>query len=166
MLAVAKALDLVPTWLWAAITGALLVMLVLQGANVTSAHRQVTTLTTQVKTLELTIAQSNAKAETLSATLATQTLKAKNEASIRESTLRSLAGTAGTESAGLLNDLAAMRLSLANATRDAAVKRAATVSTLLGQCDARYTALASTCDRHTSDIKTLMDSWPVEPAAP
>lgn len=166
MLILAKLLDLIPSWLWAAVTGALVVMLVLQGANVTSAQSQVTTLTAQVKTLELAIAQANAKAETLSATFATQQLKAQNEASIRESTLRGLAVAARSESAGLLDDLATLRKNLANATRDAAVERATALSTVLGQCDERYTTLAGTCDRHVSDIKTLMDAWPVTTGAP
>lgn len=163
MLILARVLDLIPSWLWAAVTGTLLVMLALQGANVASAHHQVTALTTQVKTLELAIAQSNAKADQLSATFATQALKAKNEASVRESTLRNLAVAARSESAGLLDDLATLRKNLANDTREAAVERATTLSTVLGQCGERYTSLAKSCDGHVSDIKTLMDSWPVMP---
>lgn len=159
----AKVLDAVPSWLWAIVAAALLAVVVGLNINLAMAHHQVAELTIKSQDLELTIARSEARAATQSAAYQTQTSKAKDEASIRESTLRNLAVVAGSESAGLRNDLAALRRNLANATREAAIERATALSTVLGQCSERYTGLAQTCDRHVSDLKTLIDSWPTAP---
>ena len=163
LIALAKILDLVPSWLWAALTAALLATGLGLNVKLASARHSVEALTTQRQTLELSIAQANSRAAAQTAALATQALKAKNEASIRESTLRRLAVAARAESTGLHDDLNTLRDTLANATREAAVERASSLSVVLDQCSARYTELAGKADRHASDVKTLIDSCPAAP---
>lgn len=48
----------------------------------------------------------------------------------------------------------------ATASHDACTSRAATFSQLLNQCGAAYQELGERADRHTSDIKTLIQAWP------
>lgn len=158
-----KILDLVPSWVWALVVAALLATGVGLRVQLASERHTVTTLTEQKSELELAISKANARAAEQSSQFANQVLKAKNEATVRESSLRRLAVAARAESDSLHNDLDTLRLQLVSATREAAVERATALSTVLDQCNSRYTGLAQVCDRHVSDIKTLIDSWPVAP---
>lgn len=158
-----KLLDLVPGWLWALVVAALLAVGLGIRLDLAAERRATAALTTQKAALELAIDKANARAAEQSSHFATQALKAKNEATLRESTLRHLVVAARTESDGLHNDLDTLRLQLVSATREAAVERATALSAVLDQCSSRYTELAGKADRHVSDLKTLTDSWPVAP---
>lgn len=61
-----------------------------------------------------------------------------------------------------LSDAAAQALREARASHDACLVRADALGDVLAQCGVRHQALAETCDRHVSDIKTLIDAWPKE----
>jgi hypothetical protein len=61
-----------------------------------------------------------------------------------------------------LSDATAQALREARTSHDACIVRADALGDVLAQCGVRHQALAETCDRHVSDIKTLIDAWPKE----
>lgn len=160
MKAIAALLDLVPSWVWAAAVVALSAMAVvltlqLSAAEVNLAHSQV-----EVADLNTAIADANTKAAQQQAELASIALKAQNEAKKRENDLRIAAASAAAESGGLRDELTASRLQYDKLSRDAVIERANAVSAVLADCSRRYQGMAEVADRHASDVKTLIDSWP------
>jgi hypothetical protein len=90
----------------------------------------------------------------------TQTLKAQNDATIRNKALQVDANTARAVSVGLRDDIAAIRASLPELAADAVRSYADTVSVVLAECSDDYRAMAATADGHASDAQTLIDAWP------
>lgn len=113
--------------------------------------------------LELAIEKANTEAANQAAELRNQVIEAQNEARKREQALRAAAVAAATESDGLRDDVAAMRVQLQQSTREAAIERASAIGAVLQQCAARHQDLAQRCDRHVNDIQTLIDAWPKAP---
>lgn len=60
----------------------------------------------------------------------------------------------------LRDELAAARTDLSNATESARAKYAAAVETVLGECSRELAEMGRLADQHSSDVKTLIDSWP------
>jgi hypothetical protein len=88
-----------------------------------------------------------------------QVVAAQSAAATRETGLRRDADNARLGLNGLL-DATTGALQTGRSSLDACVAGAATASQLLNQCGAAYQELGERCDRHVSDIKTLMESWP------
>lgn len=160
MKAIAAILNLVPGWVWAIAVAALVFGSVTLTLELAGARVELATSRTDVATLKQAIADATAKAATQSAELSNTVLKAQNDAKIREALLRTAAAAASSESDGLRDDLAAMRVQFDQLSRDAVAQRAVTVGILLSECAARYSKLASTADSHANDLRTLIDAWP------
>ena len=60
----------------------------------------------------------------------------------------------------LRDELATARTDLSNATENARAKYAAAVETVLGECSRELAEMGRLADQHSSDVKTLIDSWP------
>ena len=78
----------------------------------------------------------------------------------REQKIRADARSARAAADGLRAQLATTAREFANYSPAAVVDAAAALTDVLGQCTQRYTELAEAADRHASDIKTMIDSWP------
>ena len=85
---------------------------------------------------------------------------AQNEATKRETKLRTDAATARRAADGLRGALYEFRASLPNASTSALVARADTAAELLGACVSEYRGVAEAADRIASDRQTLIDAWP------
>jgi hypothetical protein len=153
-------IALIPRWLLLAAMAAMLAFAGVQTVQLSVARSRLSGALLEVATLHAAIADANTLAAQQAADLTATVLKAQNEAHTREAALRSAAAAAATESDGLRSDVEALRASLAGASSDAAVERAAAIGVVLGQCAARYQVLAQRSDRHVSDLRTLMDAWP------
>ena len=88
-----------------------------------------------------------------------QVVAAANAARLRERKLR-LDAAAAVAAADSLRSALTRNVQATRDDPDACPDRTATTSELFAQCSESYTALASRCDRHVSDIQTLTDSWP------
>ena len=60
----------------------------------------------------------------------------------------------------LRGDLAKVPARISAASRSAVDRYAATASELLGTCAAEYQRMAEAADRHSSDVRLMLDSWP------
>lgn len=85
---------------------------------------------------------------------------AQNDAQKREIELRNVAAAARNESVGLRKAADNLRDQLAGASAAAAIDRAAAIADVLAACGREHQELAERCDRHVSDIRTLIQSWP------
>ena len=113
-----------------------------------------------VAQMETAIAVANTEAANKAASLQSTVVKAINESKTRETVLRAAAAAAASELDGLRDDLAAMRLQLDGASRDAAIERANSIGAVLAQCGRKYQEMAAIAERHASDVKTLVAAWP------
>jgi len=120
--------------------------------------------TAQVKTIEAAHSLETAKAveEALEGT--TRLQKAKDEA-LRNAQIRARkeaadAATARLVADGLLSDLEAQRLQLREAARASLVEYAAAANLVFGECSRRLEEMAGKAVGHSSDVRTLMESWP------
>lgn len=86
-------------------------------------------------------------------------LDAANDARKRESKLR-LDAAAAQSAVVSLRDTLHGYVQRANSDPASCPDRAAAVSELLAECSAEYSTLAGRADRHASDAKTLIESWP------
>lgn len=59
-----------------------------------------------------------------------------------------------------LSDAAGEALRASAASHNACIDRATALRYVLDQCGKEYQALGERADRHTSDLRTLMESWP------
>lgn len=100
-----------------------------------------------------------AKAE--SKLLSNQLAEAKNAATKREQTIRSLSASLADAHQQLQNTTGQIARSLSGYTAEASRIAAATFAELFTDCQGKYAALAETADRHASDVETLIDAWPV-----
>jgi chromosome segregation ATPase len=153
-------LDLIPRWLLLAALVASGVFGGMQTIKLASARGDVLTAEKRAADLQLAVAVANTEAANKSAALSAAVTKAQNEAQKRETELRAAAAAAGAESDGLRNDLSSLRDQLAGLTEQARTERSAAIADVLGQCAQRYSDLAARCDRHVSDIQTLIEAWP------
>jgi hypothetical protein len=88
-------------------------------------------------------------------------IAAQSAAAIRERGLRN--DVAGARTAAIsLHDAAAAAMRDASVSHAACTERAAALGDVLQASAERYRDLGETCDRHVSDIKTLIESWPKE----
>ena len=88
-------------------------------------------------------------------------IAAQSAAAVRERNLRNDA--AGARSAAIsLHDAAAAAMRDASVSHAACTERASALRDVLQASAERYRDLGETCDRHVSDIKTLIESWPKE----
>ena len=70
------------------------------------------------------------------------------------------ADAARTELDRLRNSVAAARGGVPGESAAACAQRADAAGDVLGQCAAAYSDLAAIADRHASDARTLIESWP------
>lgn len=146
-------IALIPRWALAAIIGALLIVIGVRGFALESVRAELAEAKAEASSLrELAARQAQ--------NLITAVLKAEHESKKRETDLRAAAIAAATESDGLRNDLDAARSELGKLSRDAAIERAAAIGAVLAQCAARHQDLAQRCDRHTNDLRTMIEAWP------
>lgn len=155
-----KLLDLVPSWLWAAVVvmltlacGGLYVELAKTNMDLANSRTANAALNTAIADAALEAAEQRIRFEN-------QLTKAKDEARQREATLRDAADAARTESQRLRDTTNSLRDQLANASREAVLDRAVAIGAVLSQCAARYQVLAERCDRHVNDLRTLTEAWP------
>ncbi len=92
---------------------------------------------------------------------ADRVIEAQNKAEVRARGLR--LDAAGARVAAIsLHDAAAAAMRDAAVSHTACTERAAALGDVLQASAERYRDLGETCDRHVSDIKTLIESWPKE----
>ena len=92
---------------------------------------------------------------------ADRVIEAQNKAEVRARGLR--LDAAGARSAAIsLHDAAAAAMRDAAVSHAACTERASALRDVLQASAERYRDLGETCDRHVSDIKTLIESWPKE----
>lgn len=68
------------------------------------------------------------------------------------------------ELAGLRGDLAEVPDRIRSASREAADQYAAAATVVFDHCARRYSGMAEAAAGHASDVRTLIDAWPVPPA--
>lgn len=90
--------------------------------------------------------------------------EAQDAAKLRETDLRKDAAASRAAAGGLRDQLATIRGGLAEASSQARADTAAALTVVLERCSVEYRELAETADRHTNDIRTLIDAWPMRPA--
>ena len=89
------------------------------------------------------------------------TIAAQSAAAARSAALRRDAD--GARAAAIsLHDAAAAAMRDAAVSHAACTERASALRDVLQASAERYRDLGETCDRHVSDIKTLIESWPKE----
>ncbi|WP_136420400.1 DUF2514 family protein [Herbaspirillum sp. ST 5-3] len=86
--------------------------------------------------------------------------EARNEATKRETAIRTDADRARKSADSLRDELASIREQLPSLAVDAVRQRADTLARVLDECQQDYRGMAETADRLESDRQTLMDAWP------
>lgn len=109
--------------------------------------------------VEQTRAVKEARAEEQALTKTYQ--EALNAARTRETALRRNLDSARAESDGLRNQAADAARLLAAAPPAAVLEYATTVNGLFADCGRSYQELAGKADGHASDVRTLIEAWPV-----
>jgi predicted nucleic acid-binding Zn-ribbon protein len=89
--------------------------------------------------------------------------EALNAARTRETSLRRDIDAARTESDSLREQLSYAARLIADAPPAAVAEYATTVSELLAVCSRERTFFAEKADGHASDVRTLIEAWPVTP---
>ena len=85
---------------------------------------------------------------------------ATNAATQREQTIRAANAAAAASANGLRDALGHIRDGVPGATAASLAQSTIALATLFDQCATRYTDVAEKADRHASDAKRLIDSWP------
>ena len=111
------------------------------------------------QTNEQTAAVSRARAEERAINKTYQ--EALNAARTRETSLRRDIDAARTESDSLREQLSYAARLIADAPPAAVAEYATTVSELLAVCSRERTFFAEKADGHASDVRTLIEAWPV-----
>lgn len=114
------------------------------------------------QTNEQTAAVSRARAEERAINKTYQ--EALNAARTRETSLRRDIDAARTESDSLREQLSYAARLIADAPPAAVAEYATTVGELLSVCSRERTFFAEKADGHASDVRTLIEAWPVIPA--
>lgn len=87
-------------------------------------------------------------------------IAAQNSATARAAVMRTAVADLSNERDGLRAELAEARLSLAGQSNQACLDRVSALDRVFEACTARYSDLAERSERHVSDIKSMIDSWP------
>lgn len=85
---------------------------------------------------------------------------AQNAAIQRNQALAAASAAATASSNSLRDSLGHIRDGVPGATAASLAQSVVALTTILGDCAARYTDMAGKADRHASDAKLLFDSWP------
>jgi hypothetical protein len=157
-------LDFIPKFVWAALVAVLAATsckLKLENGNLSL---EVEKHATRIAELKQGISSANEQAALAGAAMEKRVREATQNALVRQNILAA-------DRARALSELDGLRVAVSQAQRGFGLR--ADGSTLAPSLDAtialgdvllesseRYTELAETCDRHVSDIKTLIDSWP------
>jgi hypothetical protein len=86
--------------------------------------------------------------------------EAQQHANDREKVLMAAATAATSASTGLQHTLEAIRNGVSSTAVDALRQTTVTLTSVLGECQARYRELVQKADGHASDVQTLIDAWP------
>lgn len=139
-------------------------------AGVVSWNVQAWRLGLQISEINATHAQiiADAKQEALDKERKIQDeyTKALNKAREREASLRRDVGIANAAADGLREQAADAARKLANAPTSAVIEYATTAGELLAVCGREYQGMAEAADRHSSDVRTLINAWPKVEAKP
>ena len=158
-------LDFIPKFVWAALVVALAATSCKLKVDNNGLSFEIEKNATRIAELKESISTSNAQAAIAGADMERKTRAAIEASKVRERVLAADANSARTELAGL-------RLAVAKASGGFGLRQATNplgsnleytdpFPELFLQCSERYIGLAGKADGHTSDIKTLIDSWPV-----
>lgn len=104
-------------------------------------------------------AQSDARATEKA--LSDKLQEAQNNATKRETKLRSDAAAARRTADGLRDTIYSIRADLPSYSQSAAAKTADTAAELLQQCADEYRSVAEKADRHAADALMLREAWPI-----
>lgn len=88
-------------------------------------------------------------------------IQAVNSARDRERALRADVAALRDAAQGLRAQHTEAMRRLAQAPAEAVREYAATVSAVFGECQARYAEVAEAAQRHSDDVRTLIEAWPV-----
>lgn len=88
-------------------------------------------------------------------------IQAVNSARDRERVLRADVAALRDAAQGLRAQHTEAMRRLAQAPAEAIREYAATVSDVFGECQARYAEVAEAAQRHSDDVRTLIEAWPV-----
>lgn len=106
------------------------------------------------------IAADKAEKARKDAETAKQQQEANNHAIEREQGIRVAADAANAASLGLRDAIAEFSRRVPSNPQATGTEPAATLGTLLADCEGRYRGLAENADRHVSDIQKLTEAWP------
>jgi len=84
----------------------------------------------------------------------------RKNAAKREQVIRADADSAHAANDGLRDQLSATARRIAQAPASSCPDAATSIGELLSECSQKYQKLGEISDRHTSDIQTLINSWP------
>lgn len=87
--------------------------------------------------------------------------QALNSARDRERSLRADVAALRDAAQGLRAQHTEAMRRIAQAPAEAVREYAETVSDVFGECQARYAEVAEAADRHSDDVRTLIEAWPV-----
>lgn len=159
MTAIAAILDLVPKWAYALAVAALVAVTGVQWIYIEELRLGKAKDEAAIYDLRATIAINDAAAQSERARFAEQARKAEQARSAREAALAA-------DSADARRELERLRVQLAKATGGSAdgadatrFDPAAAVDDLL-EVSRRYVEVSEKCDRHVTDLQTLIDAWP------
>ena len=166
-------LNLVPKWVWLAIVAALSATsckLKLENGQlsieVEKHATKIARLETNIARLETNIAISNQQAAEQAARNQATAREAERAAASRQAALRRDAAVAATELERLrvaLSTYTSPRLYAAPASIAPGIDNPDPIPELFLDCSRRYIELAGKADGHASDVKTLIDAWPLGP---
>ena len=157
-------LDLIPKSAYAALIAVLMVTTVKLHWDKSGLVVDVAVGQVKIAQLEGAIDKANAKSAQISATLTTQVLKAQNDAKKREATL--LADARDTNAA-----LDSLRLSTSKARAPYRLSGPAATTSylyadtgyeLLDLCTTDLVRVSAAADGHISDLKMMIDAWPMK----
>jgi hypothetical protein len=89
-----------------------------------------------------------------------QLQEANQHAQNREELIKTLSDANTIVANSLRDTLANIRNGVSTASIDALRQSTTTLTTILADCQGKYSAMAETADRHANDAKTLMEAWP------
>ena len=158
--------KLIPGWVPLAVIAFLCVLILGQRVQVSNAKANVARSQKDLSDYKLAVSETTRKLQADTdrkrAEQLTREREAADAAKIREAALRA-------DADGAVRELDRLRLAIrAAARRDPMPKSIATadpeptasISDLLLDCAENYQSLAEVADRHSSDVRTLIDSWP------
>jgi hypothetical protein len=113
-----------------------------------------------VVTAEMNAARAEAEKARVEAQWSKEIEDAKAQSQARETEIQRDLDASAAAVGRLRNEAGALRTRLAHASRSAAADTAALAGELLAACADQYRDVAGKAERHASDVKTLIASWP------